>query len=69
MTDEQQHRWQLIKDGYHRRQQMGDSEDRAGQMVQQMVALNQSVTKVAQSLLQDQHTQARLNKEIDGDKV
>ncbi|WP_233353247.1 DNA repair ATPase [Photobacterium chitinilyticum] len=69
MTDEQQHRWQLIKDGYHRRQQMGDSEDRAGQMVQQMVALNQSVTKVAQSLLQDQQAQTRLNKEIDDDKV
>lgn len=52
MNDEHQQRWLSIKEGYQRRQQLGDSDDRAGQIVQQMVALNQSVNKVAHSLTQ-----------------
>ncbi|WP_087018131.1 DNA repair ATPase [Thaumasiovibrio subtropicus] len=41
MSDDQQQRWQEIRDGYQRRQMLGDEEDRAGQVVQQLAALNQ----------------------------
>ncbi|WP_299013976.1 DNA repair ATPase [uncultured Photobacterium sp.] len=67
MTQSQCQRWQSIKDGYQRKQQVGDSEDRAGQMVQQMVALNQSVTRVAQNLTQG--SKALSGKEADNDKI
>ena len=45
MTDEQQARWSEIKEGYQRQQMMGDSEDRAGQVVQQLAMLNQHVAR------------------------
>ncbi|MFL7023681.1 DNA repair ATPase [Enterovibrio norvegicus] len=45
MTPEQQGRWQEITDGYQRQQMMGDSEDRAGQVVQQLAMLNQHVAR------------------------
>ncbi|CZF86228.1 DNA repair ATPase [Grimontia marina] len=45
MTPEQKARWQEIKDGYQRQQMMGDSEDRAGQVVQQLAMLNQHVAR------------------------
>lgn len=52
MDSDQQARWHEITEGYRRRQQLGDGEDRAGQVVQQMLVLNQSVASVAQSLTQ-----------------
>ncbi|MCW8330769.1 DNA repair ATPase [Photobacterium sp. SDRW27] len=67
MTDEQQQRWQLIKDGYCRKQQVGDSNDRAGQMVQQMVALNQNLTQVARTLTC--RSDMNVGKESGNDKV
>ncbi|CAH1542029.1 ATPase [Vibrio jasicida] len=45
MTDEQRARWSEIKEGYQRQQMMGDSEDRAGQVVQQLAMLNQHVAR------------------------
>ncbi|MEL7286949.1 MAG: AAA family ATPase, partial [Pseudomonadota bacterium] len=45
MTDEQQARWSEIKEGYQRQQMMGDCEDRAGQVVQQLAMLNQHVAR------------------------
>lgn len=45
MTDEQQARWHKIKESYQRQQMMGDSDDRAGQVVQQLALLNQQVTR------------------------
>ncbi|BCL71233.1 hypothetical protein TUMSATVNIG1_31980 [Vibrio nigripulchritudo] len=50
MTDEQQARWNEIREGYQRNQLMGDSEDRAGQVVQQLAALNQTMSRVTQGL-------------------
>ncbi|MCX2790631.1 DNA repair ATPase [Vibrio sp. Sgm 5] len=45
MTDEQRARWSEIKEGYQRQQMMGDSEDRTGQVVQQLAMLNQHVAR------------------------
>nr|WP_268967894.1 AAA family ATPase [Veronia nyctiphanis] len=45
MTAEQQARWQEIKEGYQRQQMMGDTDDRAGQVVQQLVTLNQHIAR------------------------
>ncbi len=45
LTPEQQQRWQEIKETYQRQQMMGDSEDRAGQVVQQLAMLNQYVSR------------------------
>lgn len=50
MTQEQQARWNEIREGYQRNQLMGDSEDRAGQVVQQLAALNQTMSRVTQGL-------------------
>ena len=44
MTDEQVERWQSIREGYQRNQSMGDSEDRASQVVQQLAAMNQHIS-------------------------
>lgn len=44
MTSAQVERWQEIKQSYQRHQLMGDSEDRAGQVVQQLAILNQNVS-------------------------
>ncbi len=43
MTDEQRARWHEITQSYQRQRLMGDSEDRAGQVVQQLALLNQSI--------------------------
>ncbi|MGF1725409.1 DNA repair ATPase [Photobacterium nomapromontoriensis] len=51
LSPEQQARWQQIKEGYYRKQQSGDDGDRAGQIVQQMVALNQNIHHVASTLI------------------
>lgn len=48
MTPEQVDRWQEIKQSYQRQQLMGDSEDRAGQVVQQLAMLNQHVARFGQ---------------------
>ena len=47
MSKEQQGRWQEIKQSYQRQQMMGDSDDRAGQVVQQLAMLNQYVAGVS----------------------
>lgn len=46
MTAEQRQRWNSIKQSYQRQQMMGDSDDRAGQVVQQLAMLNQYVAGV-----------------------
>ncbi|MFW7524545.1 DNA repair ATPase [Vibrio ostreicida] len=48
MTETQAQRWKEIKEGYQRQQLMGDSEDRAGQVVQQLARLNQYVARFGQ---------------------
>ncbi len=46
MTSEQEARWTEIKQSYQRNQLMGDKEDRAGQVVQQLAMLNQHVAQM-----------------------
>ncbi|MCG9752983.1 DNA repair ATPase [Vibrio brasiliensis] len=46
MNSEQVERWQEIKLNYQRQKLMGDSEDRAGQVVQQLAMLNQNVARI-----------------------
>ncbi|WP_414931506.1 DNA repair ATPase [Vibrio europaeus] len=48
MTPEQADRWQEIKQSYQRQQLMGDSDDRAAQVVQQLAMLNQHVAQFGQ---------------------
>nr|WP_211215078.1 DNA repair ATPase [Algicola sagamiensis] len=50
MTPAQQERWQEIKERYSRKQQLGDDDDRAGQMVNQMIHLNQYVGRAVKRL-------------------
>ncbi len=45
MTQEQQQRWQKIKESYQTQQMLGDSDDRAGQVVQQLAVLNQNIAR------------------------
>ncbi|GEM76484.1 DNA repair ATPase [Vibrio sagamiensis] len=55
MTAEQQARWDEIRESYQRNQLMGDSEDRAGQVVQQLAALNQTINRVTQKFRDNPH--------------
>lgn len=48
MSNEQQLRWKEIMENYQRQQLMGDSEDRAAQVVQQLAMLNQHVARFGQ---------------------
>ncbi len=45
MSKEQQQRWQKIRASYRRQQMLGDSDDRAGQVVQQLAVLNQNIAR------------------------
>lgn len=47
-------RWQEIKARYSQKQELGDSEDRAAQVVQQLYSINQSIGKVAKQFSGEQ---------------
>lgn len=53
MTPDQMDRWKEIKQSYQRQQLMGDSEDRAGQVVQQLAMLNQNVARFGQESINE----------------
>ncbi|MFD2178896.1 DNA repair ATPase [Veronia pacifica] len=55
MTPDQQARWQNIKEGYQRQQLMGDTEDRGGQVVQQLALLNQQLSRFSPSSEAESH--------------
>nr|WP_086939492.1 DNA repair ATPase [Thaumasiovibrio occultus] len=46
MTSDERERWESIRSGYQRKQTLGDEADRAGQVVQQLAALNQSLANL-----------------------
>ncbi|MGL6259762.1 DNA repair ATPase [Vibrio sp. WXL210] len=48
MSASELERWETIKTGYQRKQVLGDETDRAGQVVQQLVALNQHIASLGQ---------------------
>ncbi len=50
MDSKQENRWNTIKEGYQRNQAMGDSDDRAGQVVQQLATLNQHFARVSKGI-------------------
>lgn len=50
MTETQSARWLEICEGYKRNQLVGESDDRAAQVVQQLVVLNQTMSRVTTDL-------------------
>ncbi|USD65681.1 DNA repair ATPase [Vibrio sp. SCSIO 43136] len=49
LTAQETQRWEEIKQGYQRNQMLGDSEDRVGQVVQQLAMLNQHIANFSAS--------------------